>query len=803
MKTKLLLAGASVLALTWSMSTQAENIGVGVLEPQAVLHISGEVGNADDVIIENLNVYDGTDDTENVLLIDEDDGQRVKTVPLTSLTNSSFSFDGGTNILSITEGGVTRTVDLSDLQDSINDTNTTIVSLDYATDTNILTIVDSDLNQFDVDLTDLEDALTALNLGNSDLVQTPTDTVRTYDISGQTLNFTNGAFIVGDSPRAAGTESHFQGLSVHAGRGYIETPAVYTQIIEALTESGSQSTGIAIGLDGHFNSAKDFLTLFTHGARRLIVGDNGALNFVEYGANKAKVSGDAANDKYLTVNSTGDVREVDAPIDTDSFLSFGSPSLEAFSNGTIAKTYPYTAADGTTGQITFEDSNTDRSATLIDNQDGSYTFQESVIAGQPAVFPAVLIDTIQNTAASLDAQNVLTITDEAGDVTVDLSGLATTLNDTTVSNTGATLDNATNVLTITDETGDVTVDLSSIDTDTFVSFGLPIDLQLSSGTRTRSYSYTAADGSLGTLEFQDQDFDQSATLTDNQDGSYTFRETVISGQPIAFDPVVIDTIQNNAASLDAQNVLTITDEAGDVTVDLSSIDTDTTDLDWAVSGSASNLSTAIGDSIYTNGNVGINTNAPSYPLVVDTAATQNALVVREATEGGQTLGRVGVGTDTPGYSLDVSGDIRATGSIYSGDQFLASNFFQTSDRRLKTEIEGFNRGLEILRQMRLVSYRYNGLGLPTNTERLHYGVIAQELHEIDPALVGSFYSPEENMDYLTVNVQSMTYVLANALQQLDAENARITAVLLDSETRITNLEKRLRLMEARLGVSDQ
>ena len=140
---------------------------------------------------------------------------------------------------------------------------------------------------------------------------------------------------------------------------------------------------------------------------------------------------------------------------------------------------------------------------------------------------------------------------------------------------------------------------------------------------------------------------------------------------------------------------------------------------------------------------------------------------------------MGVGTDTPGYSLDVSGDIRATGSIYSGDQFLASNFFQTSDRRLKTEIEGFNRGLEILRQMRLVSYRYNGLGLPTNTERLHYGVIAQELQAIDPELVGSFYSPEDRMDYMTVNVQSMTYVLANALQQLDAENARITAVLLD------------------------
>ena len=725
MKTKLLLAGASVLALTWSLTAQAENVGVGVLEPQAVLHVSGETGTANDVILENLNAYDGVDDTENVMLIDEDDGQRVKTVPITHLTNANFSFDAATNQLSIVEGGNTLTVDLSDLQDSLADTDTTIVSFDYDPATNILSLIDSALNQFDVDLSELDGAFFDLNLANSDLVQTAGDAVRTYDIGGQGLNFINGQFIVGTHTRPVSGETHFQQLSNYAGQGQIETPAVLTTLIEALGEGSLESTGLALGEDGHFNTSPDHLTLFTRGSSRLIVKKFGELNFAEYGANKDKVSGDAANDKYLTVNSTGDVREVDAPIDT----------------------------------------------------------------------------TVSNTGAVLDTlTNVLTITDEAGDVTVDLSGLATTLNDTTVSNTGATLDETTNVLTITDETGDVTVDLSSIDTDTFLTINQPSDSSLPDGTQVRSYSYLAADGSLGTLEFEDRDFDQSATLTDNQDGSYTFLGTVISGQPIVFDPVVIDTIQNNAASLDAQNVLTITDEAGDVTVDLSSIDTDTTDLDWAVSGSASNLSTAIGDSIYTNGNVGINTNAPSYPLVVDTAATQNALVVREATEGGQTLGRVGVGTDTPGYSLDVSGDIRATGSIYSGDQFLASNFFQTSDRRLKTEIEGFNRGLEILR---LVSYRYNGLGLPTNTERLHYGVIAQELHEIDPELVGSFYSPEDNMDYLTVNVQSMTYVLANALQQLDAENARITAVLLDSETRITNLEKRLRLMEARLGVSDQ
>lgn len=341
--------------------------------------------------------------------------------------------------------------------------------------------------------------------------------------------------------------------------------------------------------------------------------------------------------------------------------------------------------------------------------------------------------TISNTGATLDAQNVLTITDETGDVTVDLSDLAVTLSDTTVSNTAAALDGSTNVLTITDETGDVTVDLSAL-------------------------SDTLVDTTIANI-------------------SATFRGS--------------------------DDVLTITDEAGSVTVDLSAVNSDTTDKDWAAAGTTNSLATRVSDDIYTNGNVGINTNTPAYPLVIDTAATQNALVVREATDNGQTLGRVGVGTDTPGYALDVTGDIRATGNIYSGDQFLASNFFQTSDRRLNTGVEGFNRGLEILRQLRLVSYRYNGMGLPTNTDRVHYGVIAQELQAIDPELVGSFFSPEDGTEYLTVNVQSMIYVLANALQQIDADNARMAAMVMESEIRIAALEDRMRLMEARLGVSDQ
>ena len=91
--------------------------------------------------------------------------------------------------------------------------------------------------------------------------------------------------------------------------------------------------------------------------------------------------------------------------------------------------------------------------------------------------------------------------------------------------------------------------------------------------------------------------------------------------------------------------------------------------------------------------------------MVDTAAVNNALVVRESTDA-TPLARVGVGTDTPGYSMDVVGDIRATNNIYAGNQFLASSFFQTSDARLKSDVRGYNQGLEVLRKMRTVSFNY-------------------------------------------------------------------------------------------------
>ncbi|MBI5465805.1 MAG: hypothetical protein HY974_00780, partial [Candidatus Kerfeldbacteria bacterium] len=61
----------------------------------------------------------------------------------------------------------------------------------------------------------------------------------------------------------------------------------------------------------------------------------------------------------------------------------------------------------------------------------------------------------------------------------------------------------------------------------------------------------------------------------------------------------------------------------------------------------------------TNGNVGIGTATPFGLLQVGTTPSVPLLIVLNS-------GRVGIGTTAPSYALDVSGDIRATGTIYGG-----------------------------------------------------------------------------------------------------------------------------------------
>ena len=84
-----------------------------------------------------------------------------------------------------------------------------------------------------------------------------------------------------------------------------------------------------------------------------------------------------------------------------------------------------------------------------------------------------------------------------------------------------------------------------------------------------------------------------------------------------------------------------------------------------------------------------------------------------------TTSNVGIGTSTPAYTLDVVGDIYATGSITS-----------SSDRRVKSDIQKIENALEKIEQL-------NGYTFTMNDKR-HTGVIAQEVLPVLPeAVTGS------------------------------------------------------------------
>nr|MBK9653838.1 tail fiber domain-containing protein [Bacteroidota bacterium] len=101
-----------------------------------------------------------------------------------------------------------------------------------------------------------------------------------------------------------------------------------------------------------------------------------------------------------------------------------------------------------------------------------------------------------------------------------------------------------------------------------------------------------------------------------------------------------------------------------------------------------------------------------------------------------------------------------------------------SDGRLKDDVNTFKDGLETIKQINPVYYRYNGKG-GTPAGEYYVGVIAQELQKATPYMVGSFeYTPNareinNRETYLDVNNGALTYVLVNSVKELDEKAEKI------------------------------
>ncbi|MEM7370878.1 MAG: tail fiber domain-containing protein [Bacteroidota bacterium] len=127
-------------------------------------------------------------------------------------------------------------------------------------------------------------------------------------------------------------------------------------------------------------------------------------------------------------------------------------------------------------------------------------------------------------------------------------------------------------------------------------------------------------------------------------------------------------------------------------------------------------------------------------------------------------GNVGIGNTNPSWRLEVNGTACKPG----GGQWSTP-----SDLRLKTNIRNYDLGLSHILKIRPVSYHYNGkLDLPVEPQ--YIGVIAQELQKFAPQMV-SAYEGSDGENYLSVDPSAFTYMLINAVQELQQQINQLEA----------------------------
>ena len=166
-------------------------------------------------------------------------------------------------------------------------------------------------------------------------------------------------------------------------------------------------------------------------------------------------------------------------------------------------------------------------------------------------------------------------------------------------------------------------------------------------------------------------------------------------------------------------------------------------------------------------------------------------------------GQVGIGTATPGSGLHVNADpgLRLSsgsnlwtmsvnsgnGNLYfndgaanagiwedggSGTFTITGNVSDGSDGTLKKSVSTISGGLDKINALRGVTYKWNAESGRTDTDSLHYGVIAQEVEDVVPELV-TRVEDEDGSIILGVQYARMTSILIEAVKEL---SAKVTAL---------------------------
>ena len=187
----------------------------------------------------------------------------------------------------------------------------------------------------------------------------------------------------------------------------------------------------------------------------------------------------------------------------------------------------------------------------------------------------------------------------------------------------------------------------------------------------------------------------------------------------------------------------------------------------AIGDAFAGFSTAPLNGLIVEGNVGIGVSVPQNKLDVEgnvaigngfsgfSTAPLNGLIVE---------GNVGIATSTPGFLLEVNGVAAKPGG---------GSWTNSSDSRLKKDVAAYTDGLDIIRKINPVNFKFNGKGEITDTVNAHVGIIAQEMDTIAPYTIGTYEALLDSTDtvmteLLSFDPSALLFTLINAVKELSS-----------------------------------